>query len=119
MFGAGAFNDATQQQLLDLAIANAEGTCTCCAGEQQLMLASAAQDKYLRVWRIQHEAATTPAAADAATDTQDLAAAIARQVPEDCVLQVSFIVCLQYHIINTPVHMGHSSLASPRTALSL
>ena len=69
------------EELSGFVMKNPEVTCTSCAGQQQLLLASAAQDKYLRVWRIQHEAATTPAAADAASDTQDLAAAIARQVP--------------------------------------
>lgn len=51
----------------------------CGAGQKQLMLASASQDKYLRVWRIQPEAATSASAGSASQDTTDLAAAIARQ----------------------------------------
>ena len=44
------------------------------------MLASASQDKYLRVWRIQPEASKSASSGDANASTQDLAAAIARRV---------------------------------------
>lgn len=49
------------------------------AGQQQLMLASASQDKYLRVWRIQPEPAKPSSSGSESQKTQDLAASIARQ----------------------------------------
>ena len=80
------------------------------------MLASASQDKYLRVWRIQPEARTSASAETSNQDTADLAAAIARQV--DSIISIRGLCVLwQMAIVAICNIQAHICLIGPQRVL--